>query len=163
MDGPGVPHPPGSVVAPGGRGTRSTVPTPGPVPPRMATVLSMLALAAGPSAPERPLPAARHPGCNTPACDRRMTTRAHARTRRRWQDTTRPYRGWLASVRWCESRGRYTINTGNGYFGAYQFTLRSWLAVRGRGMPHLAEPLEQDYRAVRLLWLQGPGAWPVCG
>ena len=79
---------------------------------------------------------------------------------------TAPYRAWLASTRGCETRGQpdpYRTNTGNGFYGAYQFTLSSWAAVGGRGMPHLASPLEQDYRAVRLLHLQGRGAWPVCG
>jgi hypothetical protein len=43
-----------------------------------------------------------------------------------------PYRGWLARVRACESGGRYNINTGNGFLGAYQFTVSSW-----RPPPHL--------------------------
>ena len=75
---------------------------------------------------------------------------------------TTPYRGWLAGVRACESGGNYGTNTGNGFFGAYQFTLSSWAAVGGWGYPHLAAPLEQDFRAVKLLHLQGPGAWPNC-
>jgi hypothetical protein len=75
----------------------------------------------------------------------------------------RPYRSWLRSTRLCESHGNYRTNTGNGFYGAYQFTLQSWAAVGGRGLPHLAARLEQDYRAVKLLRLQGPGAWPVCG
>jgi hypothetical protein len=84
-----------------------------------------------------------------------------------WHDprlrVIRPYRAWLARTRACESGGRYNTNTGNGFFGAYQFTVRSWFAAGGRGMPHLASRREQDYRAVRLLLIQGAGAWPVCG
>lgn len=84
-----------------------------------------------------------------------------------WRDprlrAIRPYRAWLARTRACESGGRYSTSTGNGFFGAYQFTVRSWYAAGGRGMPHLAGRREQDYRAVRLLHIQGPGAWPVCG
>jgi len=106
---------------------------------------------------------AHHPGCNTQACEQRVDRKEHRKTIRRWRRTARPYRGWLASVRWCESRNTYTINTGNGFYGAYQFTVASWRAVGGQGMPHRASPPEQDYRAVRLLWLQGPGAWPICG
>ena len=78
----------------------------------------------------------------------------------------RPYRGWLASTRHCETRGLrfpYLADTGNGFFGAYQFTRSSWRAVGGRGEPNHATHTEQDYRAVKLLHLQGRGAWPVCG
>jgi hypothetical protein len=63
----------------------------------------------------------------------------------------------------CESGGDYAINTGNGFYGAYQFTLHSWHAVGGWGYPNRNTPLEQDYRAVRLLKAGGPGNWPVCG
>jgi muramidase (phage lysozyme) len=63
----------------------------------------------------------------------------------------------------CESRGNYRTNTGNGFYGAYQFTLSSWRSVGGKQPPHVAEPAEQDFRAVRLRWIQGTGAWPVCG
>jgi hypothetical protein len=107
-----------------------------------------------------------YPGCNTRSCERRMHVKGHARTVARWRQVARPYRAWLASTRACEVKGQprpYRTNTGNSFYGAYQFTLRSWRAVGGRGMPHDAEPLEQDYRAVRLRWLQGRRAWPKCG
>lgn len=103
------------------------------------------------------------PGCNTHACNVRMTKKAHAKTTKRWRRVRQPYRPWLRKVRMCESGGNYRTATGNGFWGAYQFTLRSWYAVNGRGYPHNAAPVEQDYRAVRLLWVQGRGAWPVCG
>ena len=121
----------------------------------MIVLLATLALAAGTPAD--------YPGCNTRPCVRRVQARAHRRTIRRWRRTARPHRAWLAQVRQCESGGRYGTATGNGYFGAYQFTLSSWHAVGGQGYPHRAPPVEQDYRAVRLLWLQGRRAWPVCG
>ena len=105
----------------------------------------------------------KHDGCQTHKCDKRVERKAHKQTQNKWWKYTVPYRAWLRSTRMCESGGNYAINTGNGFFGAYQFTLGSWFAVGGRGMPHLAEPLEQDYRAVRLLHVQGRGAWPVCG
>ncbi len=35
------------------------------------------------------------------------------------------------SVRACESGGNYKINTGNGYYGAYQFDRGTWLANGG--------------------------------
>jgi len=85
------------------------------------------------------------------------------RERRRWRRVVRPYRPWLARVASCESGGRWHIATGNGFYGGVQFTASSWRAVGGRGLPHWASRLEQSYRAVRLLHLQGAGAWPVCG
>lgn len=123
----------------------------------MALVATVMALAA----PSLPAPAdAVEPGCQTRRCEQRV---AHRRTRHRWWRTTQPYRAWLRSTRLCESGGRYSTSTGNGFYGAYQFTLSSWHVVGGRGMPHWAVPLEQDYRAVCLLHVQGRGAWPVCG
>jgi hypothetical protein len=107
-----------------------------------------------------------YPGCNTRSCEKRMRAKAHRKTVQRWRQVARPHRGWLASTRACETRGQpapYTTNTGNGFYGAYQFTWNSWHAVDGSGYPHHAEPAEQDYRAVLLLQLQGHSAWPVCG
>lgn len=92
--------------------------------------------------------------------ERYLLRRSH---RYDWRQVTRPYRAWLRSTRMCESGGNYRTATGNGFWGAYQFTLESWHAVGGHGLPSDAEPLEQDYRAVLLLHLQGRGAWPVCG
>lgn len=132
----------------------------------LAELTAALAIAAAPTpGPEDHTRRHHHYAgtCQTRACERRVHRRAHQRTLRRWRRVVRPYRAWLARVRQCESRGRYTISTGNGFFGAYQFTLSSWYAVGGRGYPHQASPAEQDYRAVRLLWLQGRGAWPNCG
>jgi hypothetical protein len=97
---------------------------------------------------------------------------AHRRARRqmgwaRWylrrHRVTRPYRAWLARTRACESGGRYGTNTGNGYYGAYQFDLSTWASIGGRGLPSAAPPLEQDYRAVVLLRRRGPSPWPICG
>ncbi len=69
----------------------------------------------------------------------------------------------MYELRQCESGGDYAINTGNGYYGAYQFSPATWRAVGGVGMPHLATPEEQDYRAGILLATYGPGQWPYCG
>ena len=85
------------------------------------------------------------------------------RTCWRWWRVVRPYRAWLERTARCESGGRWYIATGNGFYGGLQFTLSSWRAVGGWGYPHNAGKLEQMYRGVRLLWLQGRGAWPVCG
>ncbi len=63
------------------------------------------------------------------------------------------------SLRQCESTGRYDINTGNGYYGAYQFDLSTWRSVGGTGYPHQASPTEQDYRALYLYRMRGWQPW----
>ena len=35
----------------------------------------------------------------------------------------------------CESGGNWAINTGNGYYGGLQFTLGTWQAYGGSGLP----------------------------
>jgi len=62
----------------------------------------------------------------------------------------------------CESGGNWSINTGNGYYGGLQFTLSTWRAYGGTGMPHQASKAEQIRIAEKVLAGQGPGAWPVC-
>lgn len=62
----------------------------------------------------------------------------------------------------CESGGNWAINTGNGYYGGLQFSLSSWAAAGGSGMPHHASRAEQIRVAENLLAMQGWGAWPAC-
>ncbi len=62
-------------------------------------------------------------------------------------------------LRMCESTNRYPINTGNGYYGAYQFDLPTWRSVGGTGYPHLATPAEQDHRALYLYRMRGWQPW----
>jgi LysM repeat protein len=62
----------------------------------------------------------------------------------------------------CESGGNWSINTGNGYYGGLQFSLGSWQAVGGSGLPSNASREEQIARAETLQARQGWGAWPVC-
>ncbi len=62
----------------------------------------------------------------------------------------------------CESGGNWSINTGNGYYGGLQFSVSSWRAVGGSGLPHQNSKAEQIRRAEKLLKLQGWGAWPTC-
>jgi hypothetical protein len=119
-----------------------------------ALALTMLALAVPLEAPDEFTPA---PLELRSICDR--TCRRRARMRR----VVRPYAGWLARVRACESGGDYRAATGNGYYGAYQFLPATWFSVGGRVMPHQATRLAQDYRAVLLLRRSGAGQWPVCG
>lgn len=66
-----------------------------------------------------------------------------------------------AAIRKCESSGNYSINTGNGYYGAYQFDLPTWRSVGGTGRPDQASPAEQDYRALILYRQRGWSPW-IC-
>lgn len=74
-----------------------------------------------------------------------------------------PPGGVLASIAQCESGGNPSTNTGNGFFGKYQFTLSTWASVGGSGLPSNAPEAEQDMRAAMLYAREGPGPWPVCG
>ena len=65
-------------------------------------------------------------------------------------------------LRHCESGGRYDANTGNGFFGAYQFLPRTWRNLGFPGLPHQAPPEMQDEAARRLQARSGWGQWPVC-
>lgn len=57
---------------------------------------------------------------------------------------------WLYKLRMCESHGNYQTNTGNGYYGAYQFSQSTWdrVARQRLGIPYeradLAPPEVQD-------------------
>lgn len=62
----------------------------------------------------------------------------------------------------CESGGNWAINTGNGYYGGLQFSLSSWQAVGGSGLPSNASRDEQIMRGQMLQARQGWGAWPAC-
>ena len=67
-----------------------------------------------------------------------------------------------AKLRHCESGSRYDINTGNGFYGAYQFVPSTWRGLGYRGMPHQAPPEVQDEAARKLQARSGWGQWPVC-
>jgi LysM repeat protein len=68
--------------------------------------------------------------------------------------------GLLARIRQRESGGNYATNTGNGYYGAYQFTVGTWASVGGSGLPSNASPAEQDMRAQMLMNQRGCSPWP---
>lgn len=65
-------------------------------------------------------------------------------------------------LRVCESGNNYSINTGNGYFGAYQFNAGTWRAYGGKGLPHQNTAAEQDLRAKLLYRDRGWSPWPAC-
>jgi hypothetical protein len=83
-----------------------------------------------------------------------------------------PANGFLACVRQRESHGQYNINTGNGYYGAYQFSQSTWnntASHAGRGdlvgrAPSSVSPADQDAMAAHLYGWQGRSPWagPGC-
>lgn len=62
----------------------------------------------------------------------------------------------------CESGGDPSKNTGNGYYGAFQFSLSTWRSVGGTGYPHEHSYGEQLHRAQILQARSGWGQWPAC-
>jgi hypothetical protein len=73
-----------------------------------------------------------------------------------------PLGGVWSQLRSCESGGNYSADTGNGYYGAYQFALSTWRGLRLGGLPSSASPQIQDDAAVRLQRLDGWDPWPRC-
>ena len=68
---------------------------------------------------------------------------------------------WRA-LRTCESGDSYGMDSGNGYYGAYQFAPTTWWALGYRGLPDAAPARVQDRAARRLQRISGWSAWPVC-
>lgn len=66
-------------------------------------------------------------------------------------------------LRICEAGGNYGRNSGNGYYGAYQFSKATWDSMNtGYAWPHEAPPAVQDDAAIRLQARSGWGQWPAC-
>jgi resuscitation-promoting factor RpfB len=63
----------------------------------------------------------------------------------------------------CESGGNWATNTGNGYYGGLQFSLGTWQAYGGSGLPSNASRLTQIAIATKIRNASGGyGAWPAC-
>lgn len=76
----------------------------------------------------------------------------------------------VASLNWpalaaCESGGRPTAVSSTGkYHGLYQFSIPTWRAVGGAGLPSQAPAAEQLSRAQKLFQIANwKTQWPVCG
>lgn len=75
----------------------------------------------------------------------------------RWAARPKPIK-----VRQCESGNNYRINTGNGFYGAWQFAGGTWLGVGGgkyAARAHQAPKWAQDYMAWRLWKSRGWQPW----
>jgi hypothetical protein len=68
---------------------------------------------------------------------------------------------WL-QLRLCESSDNYAENTGNGFYGAYQFSAATWSGLGLPGRPDLESHQMQDQAAMRLQAQAGWGQWPAC-
>ena len=76
---------------------------------------------------------------------------------KKWANGSKP-----RQVRQCESGGNYRINTGNGYYGAYQFAAGTWRGIGGgryASTANQAPKWAQDHMAYRLWKKQGWGPW----
>ena len=67
-----------------------------------------------------------------------------------------------AKLAQCESGGNPRTNTGNGFYGMYQFTLETWQSLGGTGYPHEADAATQTEMAKKLQAKAGWGQWPGC-
>lgn len=65
-------------------------------------------------------------------------------------------------LRVCESGNNYRINTGNGFYGAYQFDRQTWTGLGFPGRADQAPPATQDAAAAKLQAQRGWQPWPAC-
>lgn len=72
-------------------------------------------------------------------------------------------RAWAFSTGACESGNNPATNTGNGFYGAFQFVLSTAWAAGFTVRPDLASWHEQAVRAVWWKWETSDEQWPVCG
>jgi len=73
--------------------------------------------------------------------------------------------GAFSALAECESSGDWDINTGNGYYGGLQISLKTWIAYGGlkfAARPDLASKDEQLIIAGNIKAGQGFEAWPAC-
>ena len=66
----------------------------------------------------------------------------------------------LSRLRSCE--GSYTSNTGNGYYGAYQFDIQTWGNFQGYPNAAAAPAAVQDEKAWQTYQRRGWQPWPSC-
>ncbi len=63
----------------------------------------------------------------------------------------------------CEAGGNWATNTGNGYYGGLQFSLGTWQAYGGSGLPSNDSRETQIAIATKVRNASGGyGAWPAC-
>jgi uncharacterized protein YabE (DUF348 family) len=75
---------------------------------------------------------------------------------------TGDFQGALAKLRSCEAGGHYDRNSGNGYYGAYQYDISTWANYQGYARADLAPPEVQDQKAWLTYQKRGWHPWPTC-
>lgn len=63
----------------------------------------------------------------------------------------------------CESGGNPNAVNPSGFYGLYQFSISTWRAVGGKGIPTDYGYWEQTKRAWKLYKVSGRSPWPHCG
>lgn len=108
---------------------------------------------------DRPLPA----GYGEPVASAAVSAAPASgyRTAPKRAAVTRPLTGDLASrVRMKESGGNYATNTGNGYYGAYQYDVGTWGGYGGYRYASDAPPAVQDAKFAETYAQRGCSPWP---
>ena len=114
-----------------------------------------------PAATAAPATSSSSQSTNTPATTVPGTSQPASTTGSGSAGATPTAAHWLA-LRLCESSDNYQENTGNGYFGAYQFSQATWSGLGYPGRPDQEPPSMQDQAAATLQAESGWGAWPSC-
>ena len=132
-----------------------------PAVPAIATAPAEPATTATRVVPPRPAPAAASRARSAPA---RAAVRPVAGGLELWlllADCESGFRDRHGRV--IRGSARWHLDSGNGYYGAFQFAPARPGPGLGRGLPHEASPREQLHRAAvlqrRIGWAR---AWPVC-
>jgi hypothetical protein len=68
----------------------------------------------------------------------------------------------MLRLRLCESGNIYTRNSGNGYYGAYQYDIRTWAGYGGYARADLAPADVQDAKFLETFARRGWSPWPTC-
>jgi hypothetical protein len=68
----------------------------------------------------------------------------------------------MQALRLCESGNTYTRNSGNGYFGAYQYNNGTWAGYGGYARADLAPASVQDAKFLATYGARGWSPWPAC-
>lgn len=119
-----------------------------------------------PTAPttERPLPVTVNPAPLDAASQNfnahRPAAAAPKQTRRVVTNLNASQGDIFARIRQRESGGNYATNTGNGYYGAYQYDMGTWGNYKGYARADLAPPAIQDEKAAETYARRGCNPWP---